>query len=196
MHNMYTLVQLNFNITREGLKVTDWRCHAGTVQNGSKQSVHGRCGTVQNGSVAEFAAERFRTVPALIVRCLGWLQIHAGTVLNGSVLIVGTVQNCSAATLRGKHQVEGGKRLKPLAASSTESAWPTFVTSSLNLGFSECSDLLPSQGKECRQCSSCFGLWSLWSTLVFQCRLLPCPTRTCKYGCDVLTCVFLRKHGL
>ena len=164
----------------------------------SNQSMEGaeRFRTVPWLSLLRNGSERFRTVPALIVRCLGWLQIHAGTVLNGSVLIVGTVQNCSAATLRGKHHVEGGKRLKPLAASSTESAWPTFVTSSLNLGFSECSDLLPSQGKECRQCSSCFGLWSLWSTLVFQCRLLPCPTRTCKYGCDVLTCVFLRKHGL
>ena len=84
MHNMYTLVQLNFNITREGLKVTDWRCHAGTVQNGSKQSVHGRRGTVQNGSVAEFAAERFRTVQnGSGTNCsLPWLA--ANTCWNGS----------------------------------------------------------------------------------------------------------------
>ena len=57
-------------------------------------------------SLLRNGSERFRTVPALIVRCLGRLQIHAGTVLNGSVLIVGTVQNCSAATL------EASTRLK------------------------------------------------------------------------------------
>ena len=49
----------------EHFKVTAWKYRKrrdGTVPNGSKQSVYGRCGTVQNGSVAEFVAERFRTI--------------------------------------------------------------------------------------------------------------------------------------
>ena len=74
----------------------------------SNQSMEGaeRFRTVPWLSLLRNGSERFRTVPALIVRCLGRLQIPAGTVLNGSVLIVGTVQNCSAATL------EASTRLK------------------------------------------------------------------------------------